>query len=199
MSKGRLVEVRISLPVVFYTLQKSLALISSLHIWMKSEINLMPRAATSFTTRSDLADSENFLYPENLPHMWTGVCNHSCGSSSPSFDASHHGRPDTPVSGRLADPSFLQVRSLVGEGPCSVPFQPTQTATYLGMVIVSPSLRAFPSPEREFQPSSCKLLNFCFVSWHCLLGCLSFLCDLVQGGCLWMSLCSCCSGIIGIL
>ena len=65
--------------------------------------------------------------------------------------------------------------------------EPCQTATYLGMVIVSPSLRAFPSPERvatllaqieEFLSSRGQSM----VSWRSLLGCLSSLCHLVPSG-----------------
>ena len=71
----------------------------------------------------------------------------------------------------------------------------TQTATYLRMVIVSPSLRAFPSREKvstlltqltEFL--SCRRQNV--VSWRCLLGHLSSLCHPVPGGFLRMCLCS---------
>ena len=64
---------------------------------------------------------------------------------------------------------------------------PSQTATYLGMVLVSPSLRAFPTEKRvsavctqieEFlsyrQPSE--------LIWRCLLGRLAFLCHLVPVG-----------------
>ena len=65
--------------------------------------------------------------------------------------------------------------------------QPTQTVTNLGMVIMSPSLRAFPSLERvstlptqitEFL--SYRLQNI--MSRRCLLGRLSSLCHLVPGG-----------------
>ena len=56
---------------------------------------------------------------------------------------------------------------------------PTQADTYLGMVIKSCSLKAFLSPERV--PTFLSQLNeFVF----CLLGCLSYLCLLVPGGCL---------------
>ena len=68
-------------------------------------------------------------------------------------------------------------------------FSPSQTVTYLGMVIQSPILRAFPSPERisalllqieKF--SSCRRQSVNL--WRSLLGCLSPLCLLVPGGCL---------------
>ena len=102
-------------------------------------------------------------------------------------DASRHGRPDTPESG-LTDPSLLQVRGSVGEGPGSVPFQSPQhchqhsedlssantDCTYLGMVIMSPSLRAFPSPEKvsTLLMQITKFLSYRWqnVSWRCLLG-----------------------------
>ena len=64
---------------------------------------------------------------------------------------------------------------------------PSRTATYLGMTIESPSLRAFPSQERistllsqlgEFL--SCRGQNA--IAWQSLLGRLSWLCLLVPGG-----------------
>ena len=64
---------------------------------------------------------------------------------------------------------------------------PSQTATYLGMVLVSPSLRVFPTPKRvvtllaqvaEFL--SCRRQTV--VSWRYLLGRWSSLCHLVPGG-----------------
>ena len=65
--------------------------------------------------------------------------------------------------------------------------QPTHTATYLGMVIVSPSLRVLPSPERvpTLLPQITKFLSYRrqnVVAWHCLLGRLSSLCHLVPRG-----------------
>ena len=82
-------------------------------------------------------------------------------------DASHHGRPDTLVSGRLADPSLLQVRGSVGKEPSSVHlqsprhchkhsevFSSANTDCNLPyMVIMSPSLRVFPSPAEGFHPA----------------------------------------------
>ena len=68
-----------------------------------------------------------------------------------------------------------------------VNLDPCQTATYLGMMLVSPSLRAFPSSERvatllvqieEFL--SCRRQNV--VSWRSLLSRLLSLCRLVPGG-----------------
>ena len=64
---------------------------------------------------------------------------------------------------------------------------PTQTSTYLGMVIVSPSLRAFPSPEMvsTLLIKTAEFLSFRrqnVVSWRGLLGRLSSLCHLVPGG-----------------
>ena len=69
--------------------------------------------------------------------------------------------------------------------------QLTQTATYLGMVIVSSSLRAFPSPERVsiLLTQITEFLSYRqqnVVSWCCLLGRLSSLCHLVPGGHLHM-------------
>ena len=68
---------------------------------------------------------------------------------------------------------------------------PSRTATYVGMSIESPSLRAFPSQERvltlwsqltEFL--SCRQQDV--VAWRSLLGRLSSLCLLVRGGLLRM-------------
>ena len=70
--------------------------------------------------------------------------------------------------------------------------EPCRTATCLGMVIISPSLRAFPSPERvatlltqieEFL--SCRRQSVVF--WRSLLGRLSSLCHLTPRGRLRMS------------
>ena len=64
---------------------------------------------------------------------------------------------------------------------------PSQTSTYLGMVIVSPSVRAFPSQERvsNFLTQAAKFLSFRrqnVVSRRALLGRLSSLCHLVPAG-----------------
>ena len=68
---------------------------------------------------------------------------------------------------------------------------PTQPASFLGMYLVSPTLRAFPSQERV----SALLMQIegflscrwqCVISWHSLLGCLLSLCLLFPGGRLHM-------------
>ena len=145
--------------------------------------------------RGGLSVSSSLFWPlHGPPSLYQGHC--SCIS-----DASRHGCPDTLVSGRLADPSLLQVRGSVGEGPSFVPLQsprhviniaksflpPAQTATYLNIVVVSPSLRAFPSLESVsiLLTQITEFLSYRWqdvVSWHCLLGCLSSLCHLVPGG-----------------
>ena len=63
---------------------------------------------------------------------------------------------------------------------------PSRTATYLGMSIESPSLRAFPSQERvlTLRPQLVEYLSCrwqSFVAWRSLLGGLSSLCLLVPG------------------
>ena len=64
---------------------------------------------------------------------------------------------------------------------------PARSATYLGMTIVSPTLRAFPSQERVLAllTQLNKFLSYrrqSVVSWRSLLGHLSSLCLLVPGG-----------------
>ena len=64
---------------------------------------------------------------------------------------------------------------------------PSQTATYLGMVLVSPSLRAFPTEKRvdAVLKQIEEFLSFkkqSVVTWRCLLGRLSSLCHLVPAG-----------------
>ena len=68
---------------------------------------------------------------------------------------------------------------------------PSQTAVYLGMVLVSPSLRAFPTPKRieTVQEQITGILSSRrqnVVSWCALLGRLMLLCHLVPGG--WLRL-----------
>ena len=70
---------------------------------------------------------------------------------------------------------------------------PSRTATHLGMLIESPSLRAFPSQERVLTLRSqlAKFLSYWqqgVVAWRSLLGHLSSLCLLVPGG--WLCMCS---------
>ena len=68
---------------------------------------------------------------------------------------------------------------------------PSQTAMYLGMDIVSPSLRAFPTTKRiaTLQTQVAEFLSCrrqSFKSWRALLGRLSSLCQLVPGARLQM-------------
>ena len=64
---------------------------------------------------------------------------------------------------------------------------PSQTATYLGMVLESPSLRAYPT-EKQVSTLLAQIAEFLscrrqsVVSWRCLLGRLASLCHLVPGG-----------------
>ena len=64
---------------------------------------------------------------------------------------------------------------------------PSQTTVYLGMVLVSPSLRAFPTPKR-IETVQEQITSFLssrrqnVVSWRALLGRLTSLCLLVPGG-----------------
>ena len=64
---------------------------------------------------------------------------------------------------------------------------PSQTATYLGMILVSSSLRAFPTEKRvdAVLKQIEEFLSFMkqsVVTWRCLLGRLSSLCHLVPAG-----------------
>ena len=64
---------------------------------------------------------------------------------------------------------------------------PARLATYLGMMIVTPALRAFPSQERVLAllTQIDEFLSYrqqSVISWHNLLGRLSSLCLLVPGG-----------------
>ena len=64
---------------------------------------------------------------------------------------------------------------------------PSQTAAYLGMVLVSPSLRAFPTPKQveNVREQITRFLSYRrqrVVSWRTLLGCLTSLYHLIPGG-----------------
>ena len=68
---------------------------------------------------------------------------------------------------------------------------PARSATYLGMTIGTPTLRAFPSPKRVLAllTQMDEFLSYrhqSVVAWYSLLGRLSSLCLLVPGGRLWM-------------
>ena len=111
------------------------------------------------------------------------------------------GHQDAVLSRRLARSRLFSLGGIAGEGLCSSVCSqlgivvnleksclvPSQTATYLGMVLVSPSLRTFPTEKRvsavllqieEFL--SCRQQGM--LSWRCLLGRLASLCHLVPGG-----------------